>query len=723
VLAEIVVTALKRASTLQDTPLSIAALTGDGLRDMGATSLPDYFRQIPNLNLTQGGFGQNRISIRGINSAGEATVGLYYDETPITGPSGTTQDPGGSAADLNLFDVERVEVLRGPQGTLYGSSSMAGTLRVIFNKPDPTRLEQAVEAQVSSTSGGSTGYYSKGMVNVPIVKDVLAARIAAYYEQRAGYVDSVRFGTQDVNDRTLKGARTLLAFAPNSDMDLTGTLIYQKSDADDQQGWYAALGRNNTDSRLRLPFNSELQLYNLTYNWRLPIATLTATGSYYDYEILRATDFTQSYVPLLQSAVACRRYFAQAAACTTQQQNSFATYLSGQFPIGGYQPAWLHSKNYEVRASSNTDGAFTWTAGGYYEERQDHIDSNTSLADPTTGVFYVPLQNRAYRFVQTSVTQKALFADVSYSPIKPLAFTVGARRYDYSKETAGANLLADAVVGSVTVPFSRVGADAQGWLKKFGVNYQVTPNFLAYASASEGFRPGGANNVPTLPTGLVAYDADSLWNYELGVKSSWFGDTVVVNAAMFQVDWSNIQTSARTADNLFSFITNAGEARVRGGEIEITMQPMQGLTVGVAAGYTDAKLTADQANASVLVTSSTGRSGDRLPNVPDLTAAANASYSWPLFGDYDGLARFDYAYTGRMRSTFRPNDATYTQYGSYGTVNLRLGCENKARGLYLFAQNLTDEVGVTGATLSAGFTPLIFTVPPRTIGINGRISF
>ncbi|OAN56578.1 TonB-dependent receptor [Sphingobium sp. TCM1] len=721
---EIVVTALRRSSTLQEAPLSIAAISGEGLVKMGATGLQDYFRAIPNLNLSQGQIGSSRISIRGINAAGEATVGLYFDEVPITGPSGTTQDAGNNAADLNLFDVERVEVLRGPQGTLYGSSSMAGTLRLIFNKPDAGKREAAMESQITTTKGGSMGYFMKAMINEPLIEDVLALRVSAYQEKRPGYIDNVTFGTKNVNDSTSKGIRALLAFTPRPDMTLTGTVIYQETEADDQQGWYEAAGRYKAQSPLQLPFNSKLQLYNLAYDWELPGVTLTATGSLYRYDILRTLDFTPPVNALSQSPAACRSYFSLASACSSAQLTAYRNAGLNSLPAIGYQPAYLKAKTAEVRATSTNKGPFNWAIGAFYEKREDYIDSHVSLADPLTGATYLPLQDLSYRYVSTELTQKAAFGEVSLEPLSGLTFTAGARYYDYTKTTAGEATLASPLTASAVTPYSAVTAKAKGWIEKFNVNYKFSRDVMAYVTASKGFRPGGANNIPSLPGGLVIYAPDSLWNYEAGVKSTLFDNLVTFNLALFQIDWKNIQTAARTADGLFSFITNAGKARIRGGEADLTVRPLQGLSLTLAAGYSDAKLTEDQSNSALQVTGSTGLKGDRLPNVPKWSASATASYSWPLFADYDGLLRADYAYTGDMANGFGPTtNPYYESYGNYSSVNLRTGIERKDRGIYLFVQNLTNEVGLTGAASGLGYDRLVYSIPPRTIGINTRVSF
>jgi len=720
---DIVVTALRRASTVQSTPLSIVALSGDTLAKAGATQLNDYFRQVPNLNVTSGQAGVNRISIRGVNSAGEATVGLYYDETPVTGPAGTSQDAGGVAADLNLFDVQRVEVLRGPQGTLYGASSMAGTLRVIFNKPNYQDYQYATEEQVATTKHGSMGYFFKGMVNAPIVSDKLAVRLIGYYEQRPGWIDNVRFGTKNINDQTNWGVRGLIGLKPDELTTITATLVYQKSTADDQQGWYPSVGLYKTNSPAVLPFNTQMQLYNLKVDRKLGFATLTATASRYKYQYLRALDFTPSAAFLSNSAANCQAFNAQRAPCTPDQFNTFRTNGLAILPLVGYQPAFVKSQNYEVRLSSDDHlpSWLQWTVGGYYEKRHDHIDSQTVSADPATGQVYQPLRRFQYRYVETDQRQVAGFGEISITPVRSLTFTGGARYYDYKKGTSGESFITNPYTGGQIAPFSSISTNAHGWIEKFNLNYKFNSRVMVYAAASKGFRPGGVNNVPVLPVNLLAYKADSLWNYELGLKSSWFDNKLVFNAAIFDVEWSNIQTQARTADNLYGFLTNAGKARIRGGEVDITVRPTQGLTVSGAAGYSDAKLTEDQSNSAVLVTATTGRKGDLIPNTPAWTASASANYTWPVSSSLNGLMHADFAYTGQMQSTLRTTDPLFTTYGNYATVNLRAGVETDKWGIYVFCQNVGDKVGNVGVTNGLGFTNLTYSILPRTVGLNVRV--
>lgn len=722
---DIVVTALRRSSTVQTAPLSIAALTGESLAQTGATALPDYFRQIPNLNLTQGQSGTSRISIRGVNAAGEATTGLYYGETPVTGPSGTTADAGGNAADLNLFDIERVEVLRGPQGTLYGASSMAGTLRVIFNKPDLSTVAGAGEAQVSGTKGGNTGYFAKAMVNVPIVTDVVGVRVSGYYEKRPGYVDNVALGSKNVNDGVSKGVRALLAIEPTPDTNITGAFIYQKTNADDQQGWYPVLGAYKTDSAVKLPFDSKLHLYNVVLNQKFSGVTLTGTASYYRYDILRSSDFTPSINLLSQNPAACRGYFSLGGvSCTPAQLASYRAYGLTRMPTILYQPAYLKSQNYEVRLASNNSSIFQWTVGGYYENRHDHIDSHVTTITADDGSVSFPLPDISYRYVETRNRQTAAFGEVSLNPLEGLTLTSGLRYYKYKKVVSGQQILASPLSGTVPGPYTEASVKSDGLLQKYNVSYRFTPKVMGYVSASQGFRPGGANNVPGLPADLVPYRADSLWNYEAGIKSSWLDNALVFNAAIFQVNWKDMQVQARTADGLFGLLTNAGKARIRGGEVDITARPYQGVTLTGAAGYSDAKLTQDQANSSVVVTGSTGLAGDRIPNVPDWTASASAAYTWAVGDTLNALARVDYAYTGKINSGFRPDtDPYFLRYGSYSTFNARLGLDAENWGVALFVQNIGNVKGITGAVSGLGFSDLSYSITPRTAGITLRGNF
>lgn len=364
---EIIVTALKRSTTIQTTPISISAVTEKSLRHLGATSIQDYYRTVPNLQVEGSSPTSRRLTLRGVRSAGEATVGLYYDETPLTGPAGTTADASSTTADINLFDVERVEVLRGPQGTLYGSGSMGGTLRVIMNKPDSHKYSGEIDTQGTTTEGGDPGYQVKGMVNVPLIEDKLAARLVLYKSEQGGYIDDTVLHKKNINSQNSEGGRLMIGYTPIEDLTITATGMYQKTVLDGQSSWYETLGRDSykTNARVIAPTSDTLKMYNLTAKWKLPFATLTATSSYYKWNLLRNSDYTPTLAASATNATSCANYIAGGPppplpvggsnpACTIPTQMAqYTAYANSRLPGALYQPMGLTSWNHEVRLTGS----------------------------------------------------------------------------------------------------------------------------------------------------------------------------------------------------------------------------------------------------------------------------------------------------------------------------------------------------------------------------------
>jgi iron complex outermembrane receptor protein len=730
---EVVVTALKRSTTVQTTPISVSAVTEKSLQAIGASGIQDYFRTVPNLQVDGNSPTSRRLTLRGVRSAGEATVGLYYDETPLTGPAGTTADASSTSADVNLFDAERVEVLRGPQGTLYGSGSMGGTLRVILNKPDTSRYAGAVEAQGTSTKGGSNGYSVKGMVNVPLIEDKLAARLVLYKTEGGGYVDDVLLNKKDINDQHSSGGRLMLGFTPTENLTINASGLYQKTTLDGQNSWYPALGKDaySTNARVIAPTSDNLRMYNLTGKWDLSFATVTATSSYYKWTLLRNSDYSPTLSGSRANATSCRNYIAGGPAaagatnpaCTAAQLTQYTAYADSRTPGALYQPMGLTSWNHELRMTGSLfDDKVDWTAGVYLEKREDYIESKVAKGDATTGVIN-PNDLTAWRHVGTDTKQTAFFGEVSWKPVDKLTLTGGLRRFKYDKTVSGQVLISNFITQSYVGPAAQVDAGADGWVSKLNASYQVTSDVMFYAVAAKGFRPGGANNVPGLASALLGYAPDSLWNYEGGIKSQWFDRRLTLNAAVYQIDWSNMQISATSSNGAFSYLTNAGKAKIKGFEIEATARPITGLTISGTAAIVDAKLTEDQANSTILITGSTGLRGDEFPNVAKYSGSAAVEYTWPLKGDLNGLLRADYAYVGQSASQFRPTYVYYEKQGDYGYANIRAGVEGADWGAYVFVNNVTDEVGLMSVTSAVNNPKQVVSINPRTAGFQVRKRF
>lgn len=715
----IVVTALKRETTLQETPLSIAVLSGEDISRLGASGIADYIRAVPGLQLTEGATGQRRITIRGINGSGEATVGLYYDETPVTGPTTAGTDPSLNSPDLNLFDVTRVEVLRGPQGTLYGSSSMGGTVRILFNKPDSTKMEGAFDGQVSSIKGGSTGFWTKGMINVPVIENLMAVRAVLYKENRPGYVDNVRLGMSDINKTKNWGGRFMLGLTPSEDISVNATYIHQDQTFEDGATWYPEAGQYKSNGYARLYFPNKLDLVNATLKWDMGFASLTGTSSYYKWDVTRNLDTTRSGLIFAQNGNYCSLYFGQSAACSTSQREAYANYANALLPAINRQPSdmtvWVH----ELRLSGST-GPVEWTVGGFLEDRKDSSDSAVVRVDAATGDAMTPLVYLGQRLIATTLNQKAAFGEGTWNALPGLSLTAGLRYYKYEKTTKTHVTQTNYLNGSVAGPEANFNSDASGTIAKFNISYEPQKGLMLYAQASQGMRPGGANNVPGLPAELVAYQADKLWSYEAGVKTALAGGRVTFDVATYMIDWSDMQTTARTANGAFQFITNIGSARIKGIEMSSTVRPMRGLNLTLAANYLTAKLKEDQIND---LASAAGRKGDRIPFEPEVTVSGSADYNWAIGTDLSGLLHVDGNYVGSSYSEFRPTNTYQEKQGNYATFNFRGGIERGRTGIYLFVQNMFDSAGKLRVTSSLGTEQATISVTPRTVGVNLRTAF
>ena len=319
--------------------------------------------------------------------------------------------------------------------------------------------------------------------------------------------------------------------------------------------------------------------------------------------------------------------------------------------------------------------------------------------------------------------QTAEFGEVSYRLFKPLTITVGLRHYHYNKVVGGEYLGYNYFNGQTPRPFVAIGATADGFVKKFNLDYKITRDIMFYFTASQGFRPGGANNIPGLPIQNTTYQPDSLWNYEAGVKTQFFNHRLTFNIDGYRIDWSNLQTSVRSALGNFSYISNIGSARIEGFEIEASAQPIHGLLLNGSFSVINPFLTADQFNEAIAETNSSGRKGDILPLIPRLTANAGAEYDWPVFNDFDGMIRVDYSYTGKMTTQVNPTNANYRVAGKYSQVNLRLGVQRDDVGLYFYVNNVFDKIGITSYSATTGVPDYVSSTRPRTMGVNLRKSF
>lgn len=724
---DIVVTALKRSTNLQETPISISAITGEALANSGAQNIAEMAGSVPSLNFVDAGPSQRRVVIRGIQAVGEPTVGVYYDETPVIGAIGSTNDAGGTTPELKLFDVERVEVLRGPQGTLYGSGSMGGTLRIIYEKPSFDTLGK-VDATLSATKDGGVNYEINGVVNAPIVDGKIAFRGAGFYRSRNGYIDNVALGIKNINDEETYGGRALLRFVPTETLTIDLAAYINRSRTD-TPSWNPSAGKYNTDLLARQPITDDLNLYSLTAVQDFGGVEATAIVSYMTRELTSTTDVSR-FIRTNRTPGRCSALLngppvgGATPPCTPTQLTGFYTLVDGQSNSTLFPQQDMNTLTGEFRLNSKGGGALNWTAGLFYSRRHSNVQNPQVNTDPVTGEIIFPLQTATVRFIDDKLTQLAAFGELSWDITPKLNLTAGIRYFDYKKDILGETTLGSILVGARVTPPTKANSKENGTVFKFNGSYKISDDVMVYAEAAQGFRPGGANQVLGLAAALTPYQSDSLWNYEIGVKTASFDRKLLVNLDAFLIDWTDMQVTGRTPNGAFSYITNAGAARVKGIEFEMTARPIHGLSLQANASYIDAKLTENQANANL---NAPGLKGDRIPFVAKFSAGASAQYSWPVSGNLDGLFRLDVNHVGSSYSDFRPT-ATFTRkIDSYQLVNLRTGIEGGEGkwGAYLFVSNLLNDTAITRATSSAIQVnqTVVTSAAPRTIGLNLRAAF
>ncbi len=689
---ELVVTARKRTQALQDVPLAVTALGEQRLEKLGADDFLGYAMAVPGLSFVDKGVGAKKVVLRGISTGTDGernpTVGVYIDELPVTA--------GGPFPDLKLFDVEQVEILRGPQGTLYGVGSMGGTLKVVTNKPRADLFEAKVAAEIGNTRKGGENLALSTMLNMPVVKDKLAVRAVGYYREQSGFIDNIALGLRDVNDEESYGGRLVAQVNVSEALTVTGTVLVQNTDSggrpsedilSDGSPQYDDLEQ----SRLMVEtLNDDFMVINLTVNYDLGWADFLSSTSYFDRDREAFTDVSTFFAGFLGLPVV---------------QNDFSQ-----------AKVWVE----EMRLSSKDDVRLQWLVGGfYYDENGNSGQSFPSEgAPPNSG-----LENLGIASTDKDETQKALFGEVTYSITDAFQATAGVRWFDAKQSFYGENrgLLFGTPIDTAN-PGIRTGRASEEVVNlKFLLSYDLSDDLLVFAQAAEGFRQGGP--LAALPDDSVTgepaptqFNSDSLWNYEIGVKSAWLEKRLVFNASIFYIDWSNIQTLVRRQDGL-SFTGNGGKATSKGIEIEAMARMTSDFNVNFSATYTRSELAED----APLIG---GRKGDQVPGVPKFSMNVGVEYSRPLSDDMDGFARADVSYIGSTVNAFELSASRPTfEQDSYILVNLRGGINIDDWSVAVFVNNLFDtDPALYVETLLPGVIQKN-TLRPRTVGLSLQTRF
>jgi len=725
-LQEVVVSAEKRDSTVQKTPVSITAITGSDLQAQGISNLVEVAQQVPGVSFKTSGPGQTEFEMRGLTSTGgeSPTVGFYLDEAALTPPA--MAQNGKVVIDPNLFDLNRIEVLRGPQGTLYGAGSMGGTIKLVTNQPDLQRFGVDAQAILSDTDGGGFNHTENAMLNLPLAQGLAALRVVGTDRSSSGWIDrdvidpfplevnnSTRRGavaaapvTQrfaDSNWETLRGGRASLLVKPLDALSIEAGMLYQSI----HQG-----GPNTID----VPPANEVhyQPFDVSepFEDNFNLATLTVKYDFDSFQIVSATaNWTRHQLQTQDISEAMQDYIG--GFLGPPADFPFATTDGGLGAGSISEDDYTRQVSEELRVASTGSGPWQWLAGGYYSSF--HATSHVySYYDGFTALFGTNNLADNHRLLQ--VDQWALFGESSYQITAVLKATAGLRYFLYHSNSA-TSVSGVSANGTSATLYGR--AQNSGVSPKFNLAYIPNDNTTLYGTIAKGFRPGGPNS-PIPPPCAPAPDQfgpDSVWSYELGEKMRFLDSRLSVNGAVYYEDWSNIQQQVAPGCG-YKFTTNAGKAKVYGAELEVAVIPAVGLTLSQSVGYTHATNSTTVSQAGVV-------SGDRLLDVPEVTANTTVTYRYPLplAPSLNLVARLNNNFVDSIQDiTFGRNTLP-----SYDLVNSRVGVEADHWSAMLFVDNLANRKALLSDTGALSANVAIFnrvaTNQPRTVGVDLNYRF
>jgi iron complex outermembrane recepter protein len=701
-LEEVVVTAQKRSQTAQEVPMSISVLSAETIQIAGLTNFNQYAEMIPNLTFSyssgQGVTTSRAIAIRGIQGAG--TTGFYIDDIPLL-----------AGVDPYSLDLSRVEVLRGPQGTLYGARSMGGTMRLITREPALGSTDVSTHAQLSTVENGGDGYQVDATASVGIGESV-AMRISGFSLSHGGFVDR-RFpdsqdpsgfsSVDDVARQDMVGGSVSFLWKATDNFIVRPMFLYQKSERNGLPLGDIYAGNKIQQRLFDIPeeANDEWMLSGLSMTWQTPYGDIVSATSYFDRdvdELEECSDWTAAilgYSPAIATAI----------------------------PVSSPQRQFVQ----ELRFASEFSGDVQVVTGLYYSDGKQGFESNwivPGIDEANGGAFGTDL---AYLTDNPRYSrEKAAFGELTYSFAEQWEGTIGVR---YSDSWQRVTRASDGIFNGGASYFE-MESDETSVTPKAVLAFKPSDSQTYYALASKGFRPGGPNSpLPGCDADLAAlgltaeqassFKSDSLWNYELGAKLENSDGRLSVRGALFYIDWNDTIQEVRLPTCGFTFRGNVGSARSQGGELEIVAAPIDGLTMTAGIGYTDAEITGSAPGVAA-------QPGDPVQQVAPWTGTASGQYEFPLTTGLNALIRADISYTDRSFS------ASVDQFNprvreAYELANLRLGVVGESWQALLFVENLTNERPNLADNQSQAAEldgrPRIMTTLPRTYGVEVRYRF
>lgn len=698
---EIIVTATRREERIHDVSGTVSAVSGDLLSDMKAKSLADFAAFTPGVNFESSSPGTNKVVIRGVTTGGNqlnSAIGLYLDDVPIG--SSTPFGAGAQAINIGLFDLQRVEVLSGPQGTLFGANALGGTLRYITETPSLDEFYGQIEGEGNYTDNGEAGGDVRVSLNTPLAEN-LALRVVGMAQDQAGFVDDPSHDRENLGNSRMRHARASLLFEATPDLSVQLNAFAERI----KNNGYAVSMRDpishkptegDYDQSFASPQPSEAELYLASgvVNWELDSADLTSITAYQENQLQGTTDFGVAYSAILGSI------FGPA----------------GVNPYVLVTDATTKRFTQELRLTSESGGVLEWVAGAFYsDEKTNQEVAIKNNADPSglllgfpIGQFDLPSRAKDY----------ALFANATLRLSPTLDVTLGARQTwsDQDFSSSGVGLVVNPLAPATAITGDGSSEESvQTYL--FGLRYRPTTETMLYTRVASGYRPGGPNlQTGGSGSGNQSFSSDELWNYEIGLKQN-FARRGFFNISAYHIDWTNIQ-QVRNIGGVNQLV-NAGDARINGAEVSLSYNVLPGLNLLATGAYTDAKLT------TVAPILGLDYTGARLPLSPKLSYALAASYNFGLSDTLDGTLNVALRYIGERNSGYPDSSVSFLyELDDYSVVDATLSIRSTdGWEISPYIKNVLNVRGeVSANTVSNQFVPTapvpVTLSQPRTIGLS-----
>ncbi len=673
-LEEVVVTANKRVENVQDVAASVSVQSGDILLERRQEQLSDYAAYIPGLNVGNGGkAGLASVNLRGVASVSDAaSVGTYLDEVPL-GSSSRYGSPANQILDLLPYDLDRLEVLRGPQGTLYGAGSMGGLIKYVLKNPSLNASGGQIGADVGSVDGaGSVSYSLRGVANVALVKDVLGMRISLYDKSLPGFIDNAFTGKKDVNGQRQQGGRLALLWQPSADLSVKlGAVIYRN--VADDGGTVSTTGFHATETTDGSSIGTVSD----------PVGDLTQTHAFPQAfrENLGVYTATINWKPGTFEVTSATGYSNQRTATTVDNTTAIAGGVAEMFglPAGvlltGASQIQVKKFSQELRIASQQGKTLDWMVGGFYtDEKVGLVGSPLSLYLPDYTYLGAPFPGRTQ---DSTYKEYAFFGDGTWHVSDKFDVSAGLRYANNKQAVTGTGGSSPSTSENVTT-----------W--SFSSRYRLTTDAMVYARVATGYRPGGLNTV-FLPTDVPPrVNSDTLTSYEIGVKSEFLDHRALVNLTVFYIDWKDIQLNSTTGGS--TILTNGGKAAPKGIELASAFSLFEGFTLGLNSAYTKSELTSTAPGAFFLT-------GYQLPGVPKMSTSVTADYTWTAMTDWTAHVGGGIRWVDKVWLTGVEQQgmaAPAVEAPSYAMANLNASVTRGPLTLKVYGTNLANKRAIQG---------------------------